>query len=407
MDTGELVALLGPSGSGKTTLLRIIAGFEAPDDGRGRDRRARRRRRRRLGRARAPPDRHGLPGRRAVPAPDRDGNVGLRRAREASRVAERLALVGLADRARRLPARAVWRRAPAGRAGPRARGRPGGGPARRAVRGARRRPARDACAMEVRQILQGRRGQRAARDARPGRGALAGRPRRRHARRPHRAVRHARGGLRAPAHPLAGRVPRRRRRAARHGARRHRRVRARPLRRPEASWRAKSRSCCGPSRSRSASAPRPRANTPKRSWSSARSTATTSSCSSSCRSGSRLRSRRLGFPAWHPGDRVRVWIDGPVSALEPRPAAGPRGRSRRCPRRTRGSPSASGPMWVSCGTCARSRRTSAAPPSGRRLQRPQRARAEVAVEVAARQAAQREALVDVPAGHRAALLACA
>jgi iron(III) transport system ATP-binding protein len=34
-------------------------------------------------------------------------------------------------------------------------------------------------------------------------------------------------------------------------------------------------------------------------------------------SGVRLRSRRLGFPAWHPGDRVRVWIDGPVSALEP------------------------------------------------------------------------------------------
>jgi iron(III) transport system ATP-binding protein len=35
-------------------------------------------------------------------------------------------------------------------------------------------------------------------------------------------------------------------------------------------------------------------------------------------SGLRLRSRRLGFPAWHPGDRVRVWIDGPVSAVEPR-----------------------------------------------------------------------------------------
>jgi iron(III) transport system ATP-binding protein len=33
-------------------------------------------------------------------------------------------------------------------------------------------------------------------------------------------------------------------------------------------------------------------------------------------SGRRLRSRRLGFPAWHPGDRVRVWVDGPVSALE-------------------------------------------------------------------------------------------
>jgi iron(III) transport system ATP-binding protein len=32
-------------------------------------------------------------------------------------------------------------------------------------------------------------------------------------------------------------------------------------------------------------------------------------------SGLRLRSRRLGFPAWHPGDRVRVWVDGPVSTL--------------------------------------------------------------------------------------------
>jgi iron(III) transport system ATP-binding protein len=32
-------------------------------------------------------------------------------------------------------------------------------------------------------------------------------------------------------------------------------------------------------------------------------------------SGLRLRSRRLGFPAWHPGDRLRVWVDGPVSAV--------------------------------------------------------------------------------------------
>jgi iron(III) transport system ATP-binding protein len=34
-------------------------------------------------------------------------------------------------------------------------------------------------------------------------------------------------------------------------------------------------------------------------------------------SGRVVRSRRLGFPAWHPGDRVRVWIDGPadVSAV--------------------------------------------------------------------------------------------
>ncbi|MBA2439715.1 MAG: ABC transporter ATP-binding protein [Thermoleophilaceae bacterium] len=32
-------------------------------------------------------------------------------------------------------------------------------------------------------------------------------------------------------------------------------------------------------------------------------------------SGLRLRSRSMGFPIWHPGDRVRVWIDGPVNAL--------------------------------------------------------------------------------------------
>ncbi len=32
-------------------------------------------------------------------------------------------------------------------------------------------------------------------------------------------------------------------------------------------------------------------------------------------SGRLVRSRRLGFPAWHPGDRVRVWIDGPADVL--------------------------------------------------------------------------------------------
>jgi iron(III) transport system ATP-binding protein len=39
-------------------------------------------------------------------------------------------------------------------------------------------------------------------------------------------------------------------------------------------------------------------------------------------SGRRLRSRRLGFPAWHPGDHVRVWVDGPVTALDPDQPAG-------------------------------------------------------------------------------------
>lgn len=33
LDAGEIVALLGPSGSGKTTLLRLVAGFEHPDTG--------------------------------------------------------------------------------------------------------------------------------------------------------------------------------------------------------------------------------------------------------------------------------------------------------------------------------------------------------------------------------------
>ena len=32
-------------------------------------------------------------------------------------------------------------------------------------------------------------------------------------------------------------------------------------------------------------------------------------------SGRTVRVRRLGFPAWHPGDRVRVWIEGPADAV--------------------------------------------------------------------------------------------
>lgn len=33
MHAGERLAILGPSGSGKTSLLRLVAGFDAPDDG--------------------------------------------------------------------------------------------------------------------------------------------------------------------------------------------------------------------------------------------------------------------------------------------------------------------------------------------------------------------------------------
>ena len=32
-------------------------------------------------------------------------------------------------------------------------------------------------------------------------------------------------------------------------------------------------------------------------------------------SGQTINSRRLGFPVWHPGDQVRVWIDGPADVL--------------------------------------------------------------------------------------------
>jgi iron(III) transport system ATP-binding protein len=32
-------------------------------------------------------------------------------------------------------------------------------------------------------------------------------------------------------------------------------------------------------------------------------------------SGRTIRSRRLGFPAWHEGDRVRAWVDGPTDVL--------------------------------------------------------------------------------------------
>ena len=45
------------------------------------------------------------------------------------------------------------------------------------------------------------------------------------------------------------------------------------------------------------------------------------------RSGQVVRSRRLGYPAWHPGDHVQVWIEGPVEVLPrtggrvPEPAA--------------------------------------------------------------------------------------
>ena len=105
---GRVVALLGPSGCGKTTLLRCIAGLERPDAGRVRARRPGPVGPRRVRRARAPPDRDGVPGRRPVPPPDRRRQRRLRPVAAPSaagaRVAEALELVDLAGFGDRLPA---------------------------------------------------------------------------------------------------------------------------------------------------------------------------------------------------------------------------------------------------------------------------------------------------------------
>jgi len=41
-------------------------------------------------------------------------------------------------------------------------------------------------------------------------------------------------------------------------------------------------------------------------------------------SGRRIRCRRAGFPAWHPGDHVQVWIEGPLTVLPAAEAAADR-----------------------------------------------------------------------------------
>jgi len=102
---GEFLAVLGPSGCGKTTLLRLVAGFERPDGGGievG-------------GRVVAGPRRHLPPEERRIgmvfqesalfPHLDVAGNIGFGLARRdrQRRIAELVALVGLAGLQRRIP----------------------------------------------------------------------------------------------------------------------------------------------------------------------------------------------------------------------------------------------------------------------------------------------------------------
>jgi iron(III) transport system ATP-binding protein len=105
LERGEFVALLGPSGCGKTTLLRLIAGFEAPDEGSISL----------AGRVAAGPGAWTPPERRQAAMVFQDyalfphltvaENVGfgLPRARRGKRVPEVLGLVGLGELERRYP----------------------------------------------------------------------------------------------------------------------------------------------------------------------------------------------------------------------------------------------------------------------------------------------------------------
>ena len=98
----------------------------------------------------------------------------------------------------------------------------------------------------------------------------------------------------------------------------------RPTARSSASWGScptaratpvRSTSWSGPSRWRSARSSPPTAAARRQPSSPAASSATTSWSSCELPSGSVVKARRLGFPAWHPGDNVRIWIEGPADVL--------------------------------------------------------------------------------------------
>ncbi|KGJ03796.1 putative spermidine/putrescine transport system ATP-binding protein [Paracoccus halophilus] len=106
VDKGEFISFLGPSGCGKTTVLRMVAGFEAPSDGRilidGQDVTRLRPNQRQIGMV--------FQAYALFPNLTVAGNVGfglrvagVPRAARADRVAEMLALIGLPDLGGRYP----------------------------------------------------------------------------------------------------------------------------------------------------------------------------------------------------------------------------------------------------------------------------------------------------------------
>ena len=226
---GSCLALAGPSGAGKSTLLRIAAGLLRPAHGSVTcgeevwlDTASEPELAPELRRCGYVFQDYALFGHMAVWQNVAYGLRGMPRAERRRRAEELLDRFGIGGARRRAAAHAVGRRAPARRAGPRARPGAARAAARRAAVGARRAHPRERLARAGRRPARQRR-PGAARHARLHRGGRARRPRRGHRRRADRA-----GGHGGRARRLAGVGVRRglHRRGRADGRRREARARA-------------------------------------------------------------------------------------------------------------------------------------------------------------------------------------